>query len=697
MAEPCQLPPLLLTNLVHLARHRRWLLAVRVNRWARSAVLEYAPSRRLGRRAVLELLTQALQEPHPGAPVSKPPRRRAALGRIGVVGTLLGLELLVGLPTLVVSAGLLPLLIGPLLLSGWSDLRRGFVPPQSLDLLWFSSLLWRGEVQAALLEYGLERSTHLLVGWSRSPRFSHELRHQLDQQLRHSTLPRRQPCGQWQPQPIAQLVQGDLVAVPAGALVPAAALVVSGQAMVSTRARDGDPGLVQVRAFQQLPAGVVLHSGQLVVKLITNVDRDRDLRGLRSLVLRRGELAPLDRPPQLVVQAQRWHRRSIPWLLLSGAGALAAGQPHAAASLMQFDPGNDWQLCASINYGAAQRAAEALGVTLRRPEVIDPLAQCRLLLISDAVLGSWSTRQLKAVHDWDPWISRERVIQILAGFRVRVRPDGLAPLRNLLMECDLEPAIIEDLEPLPPLGYRGRIDGQSYSIGGVSLLQHLGLRPPEGLPADLDRFYLVQGRRVLAAADFELHLPRRIVRLFGQLRAMQCQIQLLSGWDTGLAPVACRRLGLPAASILVADSMVQRVDLVQRLRRQHQGPVAYVGYAFSDAAALAAADVAITLDDGTVPFTSLLADLVIPAEHLDRLADCMTLARRARRLNRTNMALVAGPHVLALALNLLRPLHPLASILLTDLPLLVAELQTLLLLQEPMQHRAPPPAIAAKS
>jgi len=467
--------------------------------------------------------------------------------------------------------------------------------------------------------------------------------------------------------------------------VPAAALVVAGHAMVSSRARDGDPGLVQVQAFQQLPAGVVLHEGELVVKLLSDVAQDRDLRGLRSLVQRRGELAPLDRPPALVTKAKQWHRRSIPWLLLSGAGALAIGQPHAAAGMMQFDPGNDWQLCASIVYGAAQRSAESLGVNLRRPEVIDPLAHCRQLLISDAVLGSWSTRQLKAVHDWHPWISRERVIQILAGFRIRVRPAGLAPLRNLLQEHDLEPAVIDDLEVLPPLGYRGRVDGVTTSIGGLALLQHLGLRPPEGMPPGLDRYYLVQGRQVLAAADFELHLPRRIERLFARLREMDCRIQLLSGWDTGLAPAACRRLGLPADAILVADSMLQRVDLVQQLRRSSRSPIAYLGYAFSDAAALGAADVAIALDDGSVPLTSLLADVVIPAQRIDRLADCMALARRARRLNRTNMALVVGPHLLALALNLLRPLNPLASILLTDLPLLLAELQTLVMLQEPRQ------------
>jgi cation transport ATPase len=103
---------------------------------------------------------------------------------------------------------------------------------------------------------------------------------------------------------------------------------------------------------------------------------------------------------------------------------------------------------------------------------------------------------------------------------------------------------------------------------------------------------------------------------------------------------------------------------------------------------MAAADVAVALDDGIVPLTSLLADLVIPSERLDRLADCVALARQARRLNRTNLALVAGPHLLALVLNLLRPLNPLVSILLTDLPLLAAELQTLVLLQEPVRHRS---------
>ena len=695
VAERPQPPPQLLANLVHQAQHRRWLRAVRVNHWAGSVVIEHDPGRRLHRAAVLELLDAAqFGHQHQAPPTAPPQLKRRAIGRLGVVGSLLGLELLVGLPALVVSAGLLPLLLGPLLISGWPYLRRGLLPPQSLDLFWFSSLLWRGETRAALVEYGLESGTHLLYGWSRSPRFSSELQASIAHALQQASVTCLQADGQWQPLPVARLCAGDLIRLQAGELLPTAALVVGGEAMVTTRSRDGDPGLVLVRAFQQLPAGVQLHSGTLRLKLQSGVERDRDLRGLRSQVLRRGELAPLDRPPRLVVQAQRLHQRSIPWLLLAGGGALVAGQPHAAAGLMQFDPGNDWQQCAAIVYGAAQRAAERLGVTLRRPEAIDPLARCRVVLISDAVLGSWSTRQLRALHDCDPWISRDRVIQILVGFRVRLRPCGLAPLRNLLLESDLDPAVVEDLEPLPPVGYRGRVDGVDFCIGGDALLRRLGLKPPESLPlaAGLDRLYLVQdlgqGRRVLAAADFELRLPRRVVRLFRRLRAMDCQIRVVCGWDTGLAQVASRRLGIPQEAVLMADSMAARVDLLQQLRRTSLAPVAFLGYAFSDAAALAAADVAIALDDGIVPFTSLLADLVIPSERLDRLADCLALARRARRLNRTNLALVAGPHLLALVLNLLRPLNPLVSILLTDLPLLAAELQTLVLLQEPTRHRA---------
>jgi len=690
VAEQAQPPPRLLANLVHQARHRRWLQAIRVNRWAGSVVIAYDPRRRLRRGALVELLEAAQFGHQHGAPPPPARLQRQALGRLGVVGTLLGFELLLGLPALVVSAGLLPLLLGPLLVSGWPYLRRGLLPPQSLDLLWFSSLLWRGETRAALVEFGVESGTHLLYGWSRSPRFGSELHALIALELQETTLTCLQADGQWQPQALAQLRGGDLIALQAGELLPAAALVVGGEAMVSTRSRDGDPGLVLVRAFQQLPAGVQVHSGALMLKLQSSVERDRDLRGLRTLVLRRAALAPLDRPPRLVATAQRLHQRSIPWLLLAGGGALVVGQPHAAAGLMQFDPGNDWQQCAAIVYGAAQRASERLGVILRRPEAIDPLARCRVVLISDAVLGSWSTRQLRAVHDCDPWISRDRVIQILVGFRVRLRPCGLAPLRNLLLETDLDPEVIEDLQPMPPLGYRGQVDGIRYCIGGAPLLRHLGLVPPESLPrvVGCERMYLVQGRRVLAAADFELKLPRRIVRLFRRLRAMDCQIRLVCGWDTGLAQVAGHRLGLRPEAVLVADSMATRVDLLQQLRRTSRAPVAFLGYAFSDAAALAAADVAVALDDGIVPFTSLLADLVIPSERLDRLADCVALARQARRLNRTNLALVAGPHLLALVLNLLRPLNPLVAILLTDLPLLAAELQTLALLREPARHRA---------
>lgn len=241
---------------MHQAQHRRWLRAVRVNHWAGSVVIEHDPGRRLHRAAVLELLDAAqFGHQHQAPPTAPPQLKRRAIGRLGVVGSLLGLELLVGLPALVVSAGLLPLLLGPLLISGWPYLRRGLLPPQSLDLLWFSSLLWRGETRAALVEYGLESGTHLLYGWSRSPRFSSELQASIAHALQQASVTCLQADGQWQPLPVARLCAGDLIRLQAGELLPTAALVVGGEAMVTTRSRDGDPGLVLVRAFQQLPAG----------------------------------------------------------------------------------------------------------------------------------------------------------------------------------------------------------------------------------------------------------------------------------------------------------------------------------------------------------------------------------------------------------------------------------------------------------
>lgn len=227
---------------------------------------------------------------------------------------------------------------------------------------------------------------------------------------------------------------------------------------------------------------------------------------------------------------------------MAGGGLLAAGHSGGAAGLLQFDPASDWQLSCSLLYGAVQRDALNLGVVLKRPEVSDGIAHSRQLLITEAVLERLGQRSLAGIHPLDD-TTVEELAQIVAGFRCRQRPFGLTAFLPLLHALDLDPYIVDDLEPMPPFGWRGIIRGERVELGGPRLLQsrHLRHDPSFGRHADQTWIYMLRSGRLIGAIDLRVHLSRRLIRSLKRMQRMGIGIRLLMASDLQLADLLCQR------------------------------------------------------------------------------------------------------------------------------------------------------------
>jgi cation transport ATPase len=131
--------------------------------------------------------------------------------------------------------------------------------------------------------------------------------------------------------------------------------------------------------------------------------------------------------------------------------------------------------------------------------------------------------------------------------------------------------------------------------------------------------------------------------------------------------------------------------LVQRLQQSGQG-VGYIGYVLHDLPALAQADVSLGLDvDDDSRYLSTICDLSLGSDAL-WLPRLIKISRSMQRASDQNFSLLAASQVLASLATAAGWIVPLQTVLLSDVPLLLAELNNLLALQAPKQLAAEQPA-----
>jgi Cu2+-exporting ATPase len=658
-------------DLQMLAANHPEVACLRVNLLAGSLLLEHVGLTHWRRRTVQALLDDLNSEPNSEPPT--PPQPNGALLRLSLTGLLLLAQ--ISLPPAwlwLVALGVVPPLLLPLLRELRNEWGSGELPRETLGLAWHTTLILRGELGTMATELAMENGSQMLQGSiDHGGSYGALFTEKLQSWLEEARFPLDD--GDVPPKPISLLQRGDCIRLIPGDVVPLDGDVVAGEAVVSKHLLDGRTALTSVHPLQALPVGAVLVEGSLVLKL----NRELSEQSIYAELL---ELNSQTRTPWGIERARRAHQRLMPLLLGGGAISLLLGHPNQAASLMQFDPINDWQLSASVAYRGANNLCQSWGVRLRHGAVLDRLCHCRTLVISEGAICFGIKRDLldiKSVHiDYSP----DALLEIVAGFWRLQQPDAfpLFPLQPLLIERNLKPRALEDVRPAGASGLRGRLNGKQIWVGGGDLLQHLGIqRPAEMLQRrGLHWTFVLVEREVVGGILFHDHLKRDVSRGLKRLHRHGWKLHLVSTWHGDILHSIARQLKLSPACVHPCVNLSQRTMLIRELDRSN-GPVAYLGSALMDSGAFAEADIALAVSDGTISLPAEMADIVLPAQRLDRLVDCVTVAEDIGANNRFNFYLTLLPHSSALLLSIVVSLDPLIAVLLADLPMLLVELKNL--------------------
>ncbi|MDT0426340.1 heavy metal translocating P-type ATPase [Streptomyces salyersiae] len=468
--------------------------------------------------------------------------------------------------------------------------------------------------------------------------------------------------------PVGRLAIGDHFVVRPGEKIATDGTVVEGSSAVDASMLTGESVPVDT-APGDFVAGATLNvSGRLVVEA-TRVGADTQLARMAKLVedAQSGKAA-----------AQRLADRVsavfVPVVLLIALGTLVtwllvtddvtASFTAAVAVLIIACPCALGLATPTALMVGTGRGAQ-LGILIKGPEVLETTRRADTVVLDKTGTITTGRMTLGAVHTAAG--TTEADLLRLAGAleHASEHPIAQAVAAGAADRIAGELPAPGSFTNVPGLGVRGTVEGREVLAGRPKLLADAGIDLPPSL-SDAMTDAASQGRTAIAvawdgAARGVLEVADAVkdssADAVAELRALGLRPILLTGDNQAVADAVARAVGIDEvyAEVMPED----KVDVVRRLQAEGRS-VAMVGDGVNDAAALAVADLGLSMGTGTDAAIEA-GDLTLVRGDLKVAADAIRLSRRTLSTIRSNLFWAFGYNVAALPLAAFGLLSPMIA------------------------------------
>ncbi|MFF4505056.1 heavy metal translocating P-type ATPase [Streptomyces sp. NPDC001401] len=502
-------------------------------------------------------------------------------------------------------------------------LRRGHAGVDLIAVLALGGTLAVGEYLAGAL-IALMLATGRTLEAAAQRRASHDLRALLEHAPRSA---RRRTESGVRTVPLAEVVVGELLVVGPGEVVPVDGLVESTAAVLDESVLTGEARQVQRPRGEAVRSGVVNAGGAFDLRA-TATEQDSTYAGIVRLAGQAGaESAPVVR------LADRYAAWFLPLsLVVAGLAWLISGSAVRAVAVLVVATPCPLLLAAPVAIVSGLSRASRLGVVIRDGGALENLGRARTLLLDKTGTLTGGRPRVIDVAAAPGWSATE-VLRLAASLD-QYSPHVLAQaIVDTARKRGLALSVPSDVTEEPGRGALGTVGGHRISVGRFDTPD---AQPPwvqaVGNRALLDdaavAWLAVDGRpvgAVLLSDPVRPDAPRTV----RHLRAAGIERLLML---TGDRPEPAREV----AAVLGLDGV--RAELspagkVAAVRAERERAVTVmVGDGVNDAPALAAADVGVAMGARGSTASSEAADIVLTTDRVDRLADAVAIAVRARHI-----------------------------------------------------------------
>src|SRR6185437_11251544 len=549
--------------------------------------------------------------------------------------------------------------LGYALWTAVASLRRGRLSVDVIALLALAGTIAVGELLAAAVISVMLASGRALEDWAAS-----RARHDLSALLaRAPRTARRYRDGSLETVPLDEVVAGDLLLVAAGDVVPVDGTLAADVAVLDESALTGEALPVQHARGDALRSGTVNAAGPFDLRATTSAAMSTYAGIVRLVSEAESTQAPFVR------LADRYAMWFLPLSLAVATVAWGLGGATRAVAVLVVATPCPLILAAPVALVSGLSAAARRGIVVKNGGVLERLARCTTVLLDKTgtlTAGQPAVTAVVPAGALDP----EEILRLAASLDQASGHVLAAAVVRAAAERGCLLAQPADVTEQPGQGIAGTVAGRRVRLGRADWAGVNGTPPwvravrrRAWLDGALTVFVAVDGTPVGALLLEDRIRPDARQTIHALRRGGITRIVLATGDRAEAASAVGALTGVD--EVLAELTPEAKLDAVRR--EQRRAAVIMTGDGINDAPALALADVGVAMGARGSTASSEAADAVLTVDHLGRLGEAATLARRTRRialqsvLAGMGLSLAAMGIDVAVILNALRALRPVAA------------------------------------
>lgn len=579
-------------------------------------------------------------------------------------GLLLLAEVVFPIPSFVMLCGT-SLALLPVIKEVWQHWRGHHqLPPETLELAFSGILMSQGHTNETLLDLVLGDGTDAIAGLTTGESQLHaKSREFFDHVGNVVRLELVSPINMVTV--LKDIRVGDRYRVNPHAHVYLTSTVIEGEVIVFNRLYNGDWRPCRVGV------GDTVYAGALIIKGDAILEVQKALSEHLGYIQAFNAEQPGERRFSVEERLEQFNQALTPLLLAAGAVMFGLGGAERAIGLLQFTPINSW---ASTKTSARLTAISSLsiqGVHVNNVDALIALGKAKHIVISRSCLDKMGGIGLREHLQPNSDLKSGDLLRLLAG------------VQNYLLDTDDNRIWSDQLS-----GISDPVEVSSVALGDltqegwiVSLHDGRQLQiceqkqqPSFGHPAHLTPLEISEAGELLGHIELITQPDESWVGVCEALERLGIQVHVVAKDSHARVIEGLQSLRIGMQTHLHGNfNTIERLELVRTLQSEGH-VVAYVGYLLCDVPALTLADVSISLDvDFDSAVTSGICDICLGAD-AHWLPRIIQLSRRLERTETRNFAMIAGGSLLTGVAAVAAWITPLPTVLLTNLPIILAEL-----------------------
>lgn len=624
-----------------------------------------SPAEAAGREDRASREVAATAEQLPVRPFNSPLLFTVATG--GVLGGIILKRLLIGRSPLAASQRVFNMAAVTTLLSGYPLLRDGLAQLSGKKQINADLLIFAATVALLAMR---ESITGLSVLWI--VHLSHLFRQTI--QARTQAAIRKMMAkeygyvvrwtdGKAERIALAELRVGDILLVQQNDIVPVEGEIVAGEAVVSRAIISGSPVLQGVARGDAVAAGTVVNAGCLRVRA-SRVDRKLTDGDINRLAAKAGRAA-------LPGSHELYSKRLVSWTIaIAGLTYLLTRDPSRSLAVLLAGCPAAVALSRHMVQGSALAVAARDGIYVKDAAVFDALNKADTVLFDKTGTITTAVPEAMEIALLDKAYYQSEFVQLAASAVASTKH----PAAMMLLEAarreglDLLPA---DSKELIGSGVRSVVAGQQIAVGNEAFVSQEKIKTARANPRirrmeqlGMSVLYVAINKKLVGLVGYSNKLRPDSSLAINRLRALGIgHIGLVTGDTAASARPVTDTLGLD--QFWGATTPEHKLELVERLQREGRR-VVVVGDGINDSAALAAANVGITLGCGGTDAPAESADIIIKGNDLCKVPDLIRLSKFTGEIIRQNFVAAAGLSAAGIGLAMAGLMGPVAAMLLLN-------------------------------